>query len=42
MTHLIPLSQALGSIPDVYAHLLVEAARWQDGRGAAPTPTTSR
>jgi hypothetical protein len=38
MTHLIPLSQALGSIPEVYAHLLVEAARWQDGRGRRTDP----
>jgi hypothetical protein len=32
MTHLIPLSDALGPIRDVYRHLLTEAARWQDGR----------
>ena len=43
MTHLIPLAEALGPIREVYAHLLIEAARWQDGRGAAaPIPTTSR
>ncbi len=38
MTHLIPLSEALGPIRDVYAHLLVEAARWQDGRDRHTDP----
>ena len=32
MTHLIPLAEALGPIREVYAHLLTEAARWQDDR----------
>lgn len=32
MTHLIPLTEALGSLRDVYAHLLTAAALWQDGR----------
>ena len=34
--------EALGPIRDVYGHLLVAAARWQDGRSAAPIPITSR
>ena len=38
MTHLIPLSEALGPIRDVYAHLLTEAARWQDGRDRRTDP----
>ena len=43
MTHLIPLSpqnsyRALGPIRDVYAHLLTEAARWQDGRDRRTDP----
>ena len=38
MTHLIPLSDALGPIRDVYRHLLVEAARWQDGRPRRTDP----
>jgi hypothetical protein len=38
MTHLIPLSEALGPIRDVYAHLLVAAARWQDGRERRTDP----
>jgi hypothetical protein len=38
MTHLIPLSDALGPIRDVYRHLLVEAARWQDGRPCRTDP----
>jgi len=38
MTHLIPLSEALGPIRDVYSHLLVAAARWQDGRERRTDP----
>jgi hypothetical protein len=43
MTHLIPLSpwnsyRALGPIRDVYAHLLTEAVRWQDGRDRRTDP----
>ena len=33
MTHLIPLSEALGPIRDVYAHLITDAVRWQAGQG---------
>jgi hypothetical protein len=38
MTHLIPLSEALGPIRDVYSHLLVAAAHWQDGRERRTDP----
>jgi hypothetical protein len=38
MTHLIPLSEALGPIRDVYGHLLTAAARWQDGRDRRTDP----
>jgi hypothetical protein len=43
MTHLIPLSpwdsyRALGPIRDVYSHLLVAAAHWQDGRERRTDP----
>src|SRR4051794_24446016 len=43
MTHLIPLSpwdsyRALGPIRDVYSHLLVAAARWQDRRERRTDP----
>ena len=38
MTHLIPLSDALGPIREVYRHLLTEAARWQDGRSHRTDP----
>jgi hypothetical protein len=38
MTSLIPLSDALGPIGDVYRHLLTAAARWQDGRPRRTDP----
>jgi hypothetical protein len=38
MTHLIPLSEALSPIREVYGHLLTAAARWQDGRSRRTDP----
>ena len=38
MTHPIPLSEALGPIRDVYAHLLVPAAEWQRRRERRTDP----
>lgn len=38
MTHLIPLADALGPIREVYAHLLTDAERWQEGRDRRTDP----